>query len=147
MYGAIITFMFKDVKMIYHIFYLPKLQNGDSNNRIKKKATSESPIPPATTPDEGSIRADSTTPPPPVLEPEMNRAGPEMEPEVRLIPRLVDTDGQTAVPRVGTRDENLNPGSWTCDEVAQFLEINEIKCDPLVEAIIEQVSFFAFLTV
>jgi hypothetical protein len=50
---------------------------------------------------------------------------------------LVDTDGQTAVPR-GTRDENLNPGSWTCDEVAQFLEINEIKCDPLVEAIIEQ---------
>jgi len=113
-------------------------QNGDSNNRIKKKATSESPIPPATTPDEGSIRADSTTPPPPVLEPEMNRAGPEMEPEVRLIPRLVDTDGQTAVPRVGTRDENLNPGSWTCDEVAQFLEINEIKCDPLVEAIIEQ---------
>ena len=62
--------------------------------------------------------------------------------EVRLIPRLVDTDGQTAVPR-GTRDENLNPGSWTCDEVAQFLEINEIKCDPLVEAIIEQVSFLS----
>ena len=130
--------------MIYHIFYLPKLQNGDSNNRIKKKATSESPIPPATTPDEGSIRADSTTPPPPILEPEMNLTEPEMT-EMRLIPRLVDTDGQTAVPRVGTRDENLNPGSWTCDEVAQFLEINEIKCDPLVEAIIEQVSFFLSL--
>ena len=73
----------------------------------------------------------------------MNLTEPEMT-EMRLIPRLVDTDGQTAVPRVGTRDENLNPGSWTCDEVAQFLEINEIKCDPLVEAIIEQVSFFAF---
>ena len=69
-----------------------------------------------------------------------------MEPEtesknldLRLIPRLVDTDGQTAVPR-GTRDENLDPGSWSCEDVAQFLEINEIKCDPLVEAIIEQVS-------
>ena len=74
----------------------------------------------------------------------MNLTEPEMT-EMRLIPRLVDTDGQTAVPRVGTRDENLNPGSWTCDEVAQFLEINEIKCDPLVEAIIEQVSFFLSL--
>ena len=52
----------------------------------------------------------------------------------------MDTDGHTAVPR-GTRDENLDPGSWSCDDVAQFLEINEIKCDPLVEAIIEQVSF------
>ena len=52
----------------------------------------------------------------------------------------MDTDGQTAVPR-GTRDENLNPGSWTCEDVAQFLEINEIKCDPLVEAIIEKVIF------
>jgi len=57
--------------------------------------------------------------------------------DLRLIPRLVDTDGQTAVPR-GTRDENLDPGSWSCEDVAQFLEINEIKCDPLVEAIIEQ---------
>ena len=61
--------------------------------------------------------------------------------EVRLIPRLVDTDGQTAVPR-GSRDENLNPASWTCEEVAQFLEINEIKCDPLVENIIEQVPTY-----
>ena len=51
----------------------------------------------------------------------------------------MDTDGQTAVPR-GTRDENLNPGSWTCEDVAQFLEINEIKCDPLVEAILEKVT-------
>ena len=51
----------------------------------------------------------------------------------------MDTDGQTAVPR-GSRDENLDPSSWNCEEVAQFLEINEIKCDPLVEAIIEQVS-------
>ena len=55
----------------------------------------------------------------------------------------MDTDGHTAVPR-GTRDENLDPGSWSCDDVAQFLEINEIKCDPLVEAIIEQVSFCLF---
>ena len=65
--------------------------------------------------------------------------------DLRVIPRLVDTDGHTAVPR-GTRDENLDPGSWSCDDVAQFLEINEIKCDPLVEAIIEQVSFgFVFM--
>ena len=64
--------------------------------------------------------------------------------DLRVIPRLVDTDGHTAVPR-GTRDENLDPGSWSCDDVAQFLEINEIKCDPLVEAIIEQVSFIVLL--
>ena len=56
----------------------------------------------------------------------------------------MDTDGQTAVPR-GTRDENLNPGSWTCEDVAQFLEINEIKCDPLVEAIIEKVNLLKML--
>ena len=91
----------------------------------------ESPIPPAISPVEA--RAASATPPPPVLEPETKNM------EVRLIPRLVDTDGR-AVPR-GARDENLDPSSWTCEDVAQFLEINEIKCDPLVEAIIEQVSF------
>ena len=95
----------------------------------------------ATTPPEGATgngnntRSASSTPPPPVLEPETGSKNLDL----RLIPRLVDTDGQTAVPR-GARDENLDPGSWTCDDVAQFLEINEIKCDPLVEAIIEQVS-------
>ena len=93
----------------------------------------ESPLPPTTTTPDAS-RAASTTPPPPILEPETNK-----NMEVHLIPRLVDTDGQTAVPR-GSRDENLDPSSWTCEEVAQFLEINEIKCDPLVEAIVEQVS-------
>ena len=110
-------------------------KNGDGNGKVeKKKATSESPVPPATTPE--GTRAESTTPPPPILEPEMT--------EVRLIPRLVDTDGQTAVPR-GSRDENLNPASWTCEEVAQFLEINEIKCDPLVDNIIEQVRLNDFI--
>ena len=79
------------------------------------------------------MRAASATPPPPILEPETQK-------DLHLIPRLVDTDGQTAVPRAGVRDENLDPSAWTCEEVAQFLEINEIKCDPLVEAIIEQVS-------
>ena len=73
-----------------------------------------------------------------VLEPETGSS--KNLDDLRVIPRLVDTDGHTAVPR-GTRDENLDPGSWSCDDVAQFLEINEIKCDPLVEAIIEQVSF------
>ena len=81
-----------------------------------------------------SQRAASATPPPPILEPETNK-----NLEVRLIPRLVDTEGQTAVPRGAARDENLDPSSWNCEEVAQFLEINEIKCDPLVEAIIEKV--------
>jgi hypothetical protein len=61
-----------------------------------------------------------------VLEPETGSS--KNLDDLRVIPRLVDTDGHTAVPR-GTRDENLD------------LEINEIKCDPLVEAIIEQVSF------
>ena len=97
-----------------------------------------------TTPPEGgngnTTRSASSTPPPPVLEPETGSKNLDL----RLIPRLVDTDGQTAVPR-GARDENLDPGSWTCDDVAQFLEINEIKCDPLVEAIIEQVTFLNFL--
>lgn len=95
-------------------------QNGNK----KKAAAGESPS------NTEASRAASATPPPPVLEPENL--------EVRLIPRLVDTDGQTAIPR-GNRDENLEPSSWTCEEVAQFLEINEIKCDPLVEAILEQV--------
>ena len=83
------------------------------------------------------MRAASATPPPPILEPE-TQSGNKTEDSMHLIPRLVDTDGQTAVPR-GSRDENLDPSAWTCEEVAQFLEINEIKCDPLVEAILEQV--------
>ena len=96
-------------------------------------------MPPVTTspPESGgnTARSASSTPPPPVLEPETG----SKDFDLRLIPRLVDTDGQTAVPR-GTRDENLDPGSWSCEDVAQFLEINEIKCDPLVEAIVEQAS-------
>ena len=123
--------IFKSVHL--HALNWRNFQNGDGT-KAKKKSTSESPIPPATTPEIN--RAESTTPPPPVLEPETVTT----PPEVRLIPRLVDTDGQTAVPR-GTRDENLNPGCWTCEDVAQFLEINEIKCDPLVEAIIDKVIF------
>ena len=105
------------------------MQNG------KKKAV-ESPVP-VSTPE---MRAASATPPPPVLEPE-TQSGNKLD-SMHLIPRLVDTDGQTAVPRASSRDENLDPSAWTCEEVAQFLEINEIKCDPLVEAILEQVRIF-----
>merc|ERR1719361_1279794 len=110
---------------------------GSGLSQNGKKKSLESPVPPMTTspPESGGNTAlsASSTPPPPVLEPETG----SKDLDLRLIPRLVDTDGQTAVPR-GARDENLDPGSWTCDDVAQFLEINEIKCDPLVEAIIEQ---------
>ena len=92
-------------------------------------------MPPVSTPE---MRATSATPPPPVLEPETQSNLDNMH----LIPRLVDTDGQTAVPRGSRPDENLDPSAWTCEEVAQFLELNEIKCDPLVEAILEQVRHF-----
>jgi len=115
--------------------------SGLSQNSNGKKKSLESPVPSVTsTPPEMAekivtSRPESTTPPPPVLEPETGSS--KNLDDLRVIPRLVDTDGHTAVPR-GTRDENLDPGSWSCDDVAQFLEINEIKCDPLVEAIIEQ---------
>ena len=111
----------------------PASEISQVKNGGKKKAL-ESPVPPVSTPE---MRATSATPPPPVLEPETPSTNLD---NMHLIPRLVDTDGQTAVPRGSSRDENLDPSAWTCEEVAQFLEINEIKCDPLVEAILEQVS-------
>ena len=40
--------------------------------------------------------------------------------EVKIIPRLVDSAGQAASMSRG-KDINLNPSSWTVDEVAQFL--------------------------
>ena len=57
--------------------------------------------------------------------------------ELKVIPRLVDSAGQAAIQR-GSKDSNLDPRAWTCDDVAEFLEINE--CGSLVEAFIEQVQ-------
>lgn len=54
--------------------------------------------------------------------------------EVKIIPRLVDSAGQAAMPR--GKDINLNPSSWTVDEVAQFLQINE--CTSLADAFQDQ---------
>ena len=59
--------------------------------------------------------------------------------EVKIIPRLVDSAGQAASMSRG-KDINLNPSSWTVDEVAQFLQINE--CSSLADAFQEQVGYF-----
>ena len=59
--------------------------------------------------------------------------------EVKIIPRLVDSAGQAASMSRG-KDINLNPSSWTVDEVAQFLQINE--CSSLADAFQEQVAYF-----
>ena len=56
--------------------------------------------------------------------------------QVKIIPRLVDSAGQAAMPR--GKDNNLNPTSWTVEEVAQFLQINE--CASLADAFQEQVN-------
>merc|ERR1712223_415244 len=56
------------------------------------------------------------------------------EEQVKIIPRLVDSAGQAAMPR--SKDNNLNPTSWTVQEVAQFLQINE--CATLADAFQEQ---------
>ena len=55
--------------------------------------------------------------------------------QLKIIPRLVDSAGQAAMPR--GKDINLNPSSWTVEEVAQFLQINE--CASLADAFQEQV--------
>ena len=60
----------------------------------------------------------------------------ETEEQVKIIPRLVDSAGQAAMPR--SKDNNLNPSSWTVQEVAQFLQINE--CATLSDAFQEQVN-------
>ena len=56
--------------------------------------------------------------------------------QVKIIPRLVDSAGQAAMPR--GKDINLNPSSWTAEEVAQFLQINE--CASLADAFQEKVN-------
>ena len=58
--------------------------------------------------------------------------------QVKIIPRLVDSAGQAAMPR--GKDINLNPSSWTVEEVAQFLQINE--CASLADAFQEQVKIY-----
>ena len=60
----------------------------------------------------------------------------DTEEQVKIIPRLVDSAGQAAMPR--SKDNNLNPTSWTVQEVAQFLQINE--CATLADAFQEQVN-------
>lgn len=59
----------------------------------------------------------------------------ETQEQVKIIPRLVDSAGQAAMPRA--KDINLNPSSWTVEEVAQFLQINE--CASLADAFQEKV--------
>lgn len=54
--------------------------------------------------------------------------------QMQIIPRLVDSAGQAAMPR--GKDINLNPSSWKVEEVAQFLQINE--CASLSDAFQEQ---------
>ena len=49
----------------------------------------------------------------------------------------MDSAGQAAMPR--SKDNNLNPTSWTVQEVAQFLQINE--CATLADAFQEQVNY------
>ena len=60
--------------------------------------------------------------------------------DVRVIPRLVDSAGQAAVQR--GKDSNLDPSTWSVEEVAQFLQINE--CASLVDAFTKQVRFLSF---
>jgi len=78
----------------------------------------------------------SLTPPPPVLEPqtEAPTATASTEPQSastppKVIPRLVDSTGTIAVAR--GRESSLDPSSWSVDDVAHFLEVNE--CSNLVE--------------
>ena len=59
----------------------------------------------------------------------------ETQEQFKIIPRLVDSAGQAAMPRA--KDINLNPSSWTVEEVAQFLQINE--CASLADAFQEKV--------
>ena len=59
----------------------------------------------------------------------------ETQEQVKIIPRLVDSAGQAAMPRA--KDINLNPSSWSVEEVAQFLQINE--CASLADAFQEKV--------
>ncbi len=55
---------------------------------------------------------------------------------MKVIPRLVDSAGQAAVQR--GKDSNLDPSTWSVEEVAQFLQINE--CTSLVDAFTKQVK-------
>ena len=96
-------------------------------NKNIKTIPSHSPISPkATTTDDLSVEPMSM---------EDDSKG-ETEEQVKIIPRLVDSAGQAAMPR--SKDNNLNPSSWTVQEVAQFLQINE--CATLADAFQEQVS-------
>lgn len=58
---------------------------------------------------------------------------------VRIIPRLVDSaGGQVSSANRGQRDSNLDPSTWTVEEVSHFLQINE--CATLVDSFAEKVS-------
>lgn len=70
----------------------------------------------------------------PTMDQENNTERFESSCSLNIIPRLVDSAGQASIQR--GKDNNLNPQSWTVEEVGQFLEINE--CGTLVEAFTDQ---------
>lgn len=77
---------------------------------------------------------------------DVGEKGESVSEEVKIIPRLVDSAGQASSMSRG-KDINLNPSSWTVEDVAQFLQINE--CLSLADAFQEQVRYIAtifFLT-
>ena len=118
----------------------PKKSPTSSNETSKKSTTSTSPLPPIPPIKISSPNATSETgekiekvvesaqiSPPAPISPPLS--------EVKVIPRLVDSAGQAAVQR--GKDSNLDPSTWSVEEVAQFLQINE--CASLVDAFTKQV--------
>merc|ERR1719397_2279823 len=126
--------------------------NGRKVNKVRKKHANASPgdVEELASELEGASR--SPTPTPPVLQPEVEPATEEQpqeevgeqeteeveeqqqqqeevqeEEEEKYIPRLLDAAGN-ATPR--SRDQSLEPESWTVKNLASFLEVNE--CSNLV---------------
>jgi len=120
--------------------------NGRKVNKVRKKHDNASPgdVEELASELEGASR--SPTPTPPVLQPEVEPATEEQaqeeeeeqvqqeeqqeevqEEEEKYIPRLLDAAGN-ATPR--SRDQSLEPESWTVKNLASFLEVNE--CSNLV---------------
>merc|ERR1719184_149031 len=132
--------------------------NGRKVNKVRKKHANASPgdVEELAGELEGASR--SPTPTPPVLQPEVEPASEEQpqeeeeeqetaqaeeeeaeevveqqqqevqeEEEEKYIPRLLDAAGN-ATPR--SRDQSLEPESWTVKNLASFLEVNE--CSNLV---------------
>jgi hypothetical protein len=77
------------------------------------------------------------TPPPPVLEPQVAL---HPDPAFKLIPRLVDTEGQDSMERHHSQwiRDTVDPTTWSVDDLAQFLQIND--CASHVDLFVEHVS-------